>query len=166
MTEVAQTGLLASLGLNGKIFIAQLVNFAIIVFVVWRWVYRPLLKVMDSRAQKIAQGLSQSEEAKKALVQAEEQKEKMLHTAEVEAQKTLQQVREDAKQERDRLHKETQAELDRQLSEAKAKLAQEKETMLMEVKKEVGELIVLTTEKVTAGELTVDAQKKLLKYEI
>ena len=45
--QVAESaGILGPLGVDVKLFIAQLVNVGVVLFVMWRWVYKPLLKVM------------------------------------------------------------------------------------------------------------------------
>jgi F-type H+-transporting ATPase subunit b len=163
MTEVTQTGVLESLGINWMLLIAQFVNFAFIVLILWLLVYRPLMRAIDKRNKKIADGLSQAEQAEQALFKAEQDKEAMLRAAEKQAEKTLSEVRQEAIDERKRLQAETQAELERQLSLSREKLKQEKEHMVTEAKKELGELVVLATAKVTEGELKIPAQKKIVE---
>jgi hypothetical protein len=62
-----EVGLIGTLGLNRDLFFAQLFNFAVVFFVMWRWVYKPLVKAMDERSATIAKGLSDAEAATKAL---------------------------------------------------------------------------------------------------
>jgi F0F1-type ATP synthase membrane subunit b/b' len=60
MPDPASTDLLGKLGINAPLFLAQLVNFSIVLLVMWKWVYTPLVKLMDKRAQEIADGLHKS----------------------------------------------------------------------------------------------------------
>ncbi|MFA6428993.1 MAG: F0F1 ATP synthase subunit B [Patescibacteria group bacterium] len=150
MTEaVTDPGLLGSLGINGKLFLAQLVNFAIVLFVVWRWAYKPLLKIMDDREKKIKQGLRDAEQSKRALSEADEKKEALLQSARIEAHDLMEETKKNAEHERTNIKIAAQKDLERQLEEARARLRQDKEVMLSSLKKEVAELVVLATEKVT-----------------
>src|SRR5581483_2231836 len=59
---------LGTLGINWKLFLAQLINFGIVLFIFWRWVVTPLGKTLTDRQNRIEQGLKnadQTEEAKK-----------------------------------------------------------------------------------------------------
>ena len=48
--------LLGNLGINGKLFMAQLINFAILFFILRKFAYQPILKVLDERKDKIDKG--------------------------------------------------------------------------------------------------------------
>ncbi len=162
MNEVAQTGLLASLGIHGMSLLAQAVNFAIVLLVMWRWVYRPLMEAMENRSRKITAGLAQSEEAKKMLIEAQEEKELTLRQVEKERQEMMQEVKVEAEKERQALQAKTQEEIDRQLIEARERLKREKEMTMQAVKQEVAGLVELATEKVTAGAVKGDTQRELI----
>jgi F-type H+-transporting ATPase subunit b len=162
MTEaLTQPGVLASLGVNGKLFAAQLVNFAVIIFVVWKWVYKPLLKTMDAREQKIVDGLSHAEQAKKILAESEAKQTEMLKTARQESQRMVEAAQQEAEAERKRLMAETSAELERQLADVRERLKGEKLAMMQTVKNEVADLVLAATEKV-ARSMDAKAQHALV----
>ena len=71
-----------------KLIIAQLVNFAIVLFVLYKFAYGPVLKMMEERAKKIEKGLQDSEEARKKLVEISEKEKEVL----VEARKAAQEI--------------------------------------------------------------------------
>lgn len=58
-----ETGLLGQLGINGGLFLSQAVNFFILLTVLTFFVYKPLMKVIKERNQKIKDGLDKAEEA-------------------------------------------------------------------------------------------------------
>ena len=47
--------------IDWKLLIAQAVNFAIVVFALYKFAYKPLLKTMNERTAKIEQGLKDAE---------------------------------------------------------------------------------------------------------
>ena len=50
--EAAKESVLGALGVNWKLFIAQLLNFSVVLFIMWKWVYTPLLKAIDPSAER------------------------------------------------------------------------------------------------------------------
>ena len=85
----ASSSVIETLGINGKLLLAQLINFGIVVFVMWRWVYKPLMKMMDERAKEIAGGLKNAKEAELQLSSASSEKEALLNAARAEAHAIL-----------------------------------------------------------------------------
>lgn len=166
MIETANPSFLAALGLNAKLFVAQLINFSIVLYVVWRWIYKPLLKVMDKRAQTIAGGLENAEKAQKTLADVERKTETMLTEAQQVSQKIIEEARVEAGLERKKLTAETQTELERQLADARERLKADKQAMLTSIKVEVADLIAEATQKVMSGGADDEAQRKLIKEAI
>lgn len=76
-------------GLEGKLFIAQIINFAILLFILKKFLYEPIAKIMEERKTKIKQGLDDAENAKKTLIEADNQKLLILKEAKVDADKIL-----------------------------------------------------------------------------
>ena len=58
----SEAGILGNLGLDPGLFIAQLVNFLVVLLVLWRFAYRPLLKLLSERTEKIEGGLKMAKE--------------------------------------------------------------------------------------------------------
>ena len=83
------TGILNLFGLEGKLFIAQIINFAILLFILKKFLYEPIAKIMEERKAKIKQGLDDAENAKKTLIEADNQKTLILKEAKVDADKIL-----------------------------------------------------------------------------
>ena len=79
-------GLFSALGLDLRIFIAQLINFAVLVFVLYRFAYNPILKILEERREKIKRGLDDAEASAKALAEAAEEKKRIIAAANKEAE--------------------------------------------------------------------------------
>ena len=65
--------------------LGQMIAFGLFVWFCWKFVWPPLLAAMEERAEKIEQGLKDSEESAKKILDAEEQSKKMLAEAKKEA---------------------------------------------------------------------------------
>ncbi|PIT93003.1 MAG: ATP synthase F0 subunit B [Candidatus Harrisonbacteria bacterium CG10_big_fil_rev_8_21_14_0_10_38_8] len=73
-------------GVDIRLLIAQLINFVVLVFVLAKFVYKPIIKVLDERRKKIEDGLEFSQKAKSELDNIEQIKAESIKSAE---QKTL-----------------------------------------------------------------------------
>ena len=69
--------------------LGQMIAFGLFVWFCWKFVWPPLLAAMEERAQTIEQGLKDSEESAKKIIDAEEQGKKMLAEAKTEAKKIM-----------------------------------------------------------------------------
>ena len=67
--------------------LGQMIAFGLFVWFCWKFVWPPLLAAMEERAQKIEQGLKDSEDSAKKIIEAEEESKKMLANAKKEAKK-------------------------------------------------------------------------------
>ena len=156
--QVAQeAGVAASLGLDWKLFIAQLVNFSVILFIVWKWVYNPLAKAMDERAGKIEQGIKDAEEGTKLKETAEEEKQNLIVEARKQSKEIIEKAESDAKVRQEEMIGKAKAEVQRVVTEGKQRLRDEQDIMIQDAKERVAELVVAATEKVLREK--VDASK-------
>lgn len=171
MTETTQhttqePGLLAMLGINGSLFLAQLINFLIVMFVVYRWIYRPLLIAMKDRQAKIEAGLREAEAARQALREAEAEKQTVIRQAREEAVMMMDTIRMEAEEKRKALAKETELALEKQLEEARERLQKEKEAVMHAIQKEAAELVALATGKVVSGSMVPEVHDRLIEASI
>ena len=59
------TSPVAVLGLNWELFIAQLINFAVILFILWKWVFTPVAKKLQERTDRIEKAMSDANTTEK-----------------------------------------------------------------------------------------------------
>ncbi|MBP9762916.1 F0F1 ATP synthase subunit B [Patescibacteria group bacterium] len=154
---------LSLFGLNGPLFAAQLVNFLIVVFVLYRWVYKPLLKTMDKRAEQIREGLMKAQAADSVLQEAQDRASRIVSESEQKAQALLEKTRVDAEAKRRKLLSELHEELDRHVVETKMQLQEERERMIQSAKEELGGIVVQATDAVTDRVLENKEQRTLLE---
>lgn len=91
------------LGLNFRLLIAQIFNFLVLIFVLKKILYKPILKFLDERQKKIEESLLNSEKISKQLTDIEEEKSQILHQAQTEATKLLAEEKKFALEERERI---------------------------------------------------------------
>lgn len=148
MEPHATQSVLGTLGLDWKLFIAQLVNFTIVVGALWHWVYRPLLAAMDKRAKEISKGLKDATEAKKRLQESDIEKERIIRESKNEGQRLIEEAQNKADAVRQEKLTETKAEIEKIVSETKERIAVERDAAFSALQNDVASLIAQATEKV------------------
>lgn len=154
-----QTG--ETFGFSWQLFISQCVSFGIVCLALHRFAYKPILKVLEERRVKIAEGLANAEKIKAELANAQAKAQEILTAANTQGNKLIEEARQSAA-------KVLEVESQKAIATAndivtKARQASEAELVRMkaELRKEVGRLVVATSAKVTGGILTADQQNRL-----
>lgn len=83
-------------GIQPELLIAQIVNFAVIFYVLKRFAYKPILKVLKDRKEEIELSIKNNELAQKALEDAEKKETKILHLAREQAKEVLDEAKKQA----------------------------------------------------------------------
>ena len=148
-------------GFNTSLFISQIISFAIVCFLLQRFAYKPILKVLEERRQRIAEGLASAEKMKQELAKAQVKAQEIINQANVQGNQLIEEARTSAAK---ILEKESQKAI-ATANEiiAKAKLANESELARMkgELRREMGRLVVSATAQVTGKVLTAQDQQRL-----
>jgi F0F1-type ATP synthase membrane subunit b/b' len=79
-------GLLGTLGISWKLFLAQLINFGIVLFVFWKWVVKPLGKTLTDRQTRIESGLKNADLMEKEKHEFDAWRKEQMHKARMEAE--------------------------------------------------------------------------------
>ncbi|MGD0348773.1 MAG: F0F1 ATP synthase subunit B [Verrucomicrobiota bacterium] len=156
MNETLQT-----LGITWPKLIAQFVNFSIVLFVLWRFAYRPIFAMLEARRQKIAEGLANAEKIKAKLERTEAERKRILAQAGDVADQMIEEARSAAARVREVETQKAIAAAEQIVARAHEAAAQDQARMFVELKREVGRLVVQTTATVTGKILTPDDQRRL-----
>lgn len=163
---VEQANFISTLGINGKLFVAQLVNFSVIAFVLWKWAWKPLVKLLDERSEKIAKSLEDAKRIEEELKKTHERREQILLEAKKEAKSIMETATKNADALRAEMTAKARSETEKIVADAKLAIAHEKEQMLQEVKGYVADLVVLTAEKVLREKIDSKKDKELVEATI
>ena len=148
-------------GWNPWLFLSQVISFVIVALLLRRFAYKPILGVLDERRRRIEEGLLNAEKIKKELAEAEKRYQEILAKANADAQKMIDEARESSAHLAERKEQEAIAAAEQILAKAREASALEHERTMVELKRELGHLVVETTAKVTGKVLTSDDQRRL-----
>lgn len=143
-------------GVTWPLLIAQIVNFCLVAFLLYKFAFKPILTTMDVRQRKISDGLQYAEEMKLRLEESEKHYAEAIRKASVEAQKIVQEAREAGKVHLEQSHQEAAHKAEYLLQQAEESIRIERDKMLAALKKEVKDLVLVTTGRVLSKELSED----------
>lgn len=155
------TGGIATLGINLNIFVAQLVNFVVVLLVLWKFAYKPLVKILDDRSHKIEESLKQSDAVEVRVKQLEVEQKQIIATAKGEAMQILEAAKADADVRKQELLMAAKKEVERVVIQGKEQLQAEKAQMLHEAKAELIEMAVAATKKILESEVDEKTSHKI-----
>ncbi len=150
---VESTGGIAALGLNAKIFVAQLINFTVVLLVLWKWAYKPIVKLLEERQTKIEKSVKGAEEIEERLKASAGDREKMLREAKAEAQKVLDEAMVTAEERKAEMVASAKREVERVILQGKNQLVAEREAMVREARKDLVEVALSATKRIIGEEI-------------
>ena len=150
-----------ALGIQWKILLAQTISFSIVLFVLWKFAYKPINNMLEARKQKIAEGIANAEKIKVELTNTETERKRVLAEAGDQANVLIEEARTAAARVREIETQKAIAAAELIVTRAREAAAQDHARMLAELKREVGRLVVQTTATVIGKVLTAEDQKRL-----
>ncbi len=153
---------LAKLGFNGPVFIAQLINFGLLLVLLRLFAYKPIMKMLDNRANKIKESLEAGDRAKQGAVNAEKEIAKKIEEASASGQQIVGQAVKTAEEVKRRSSQDAKKEADAIIAKAQIEILREKQESMAELRKEVADLAVLVAGKAIGTSLDKETQRKLI----
>jgi F-type H+-transporting ATPase subunit b len=150
-------------GVDWPHLVAQIISFSIVCIVLQRFAYKPVLKILGERRQKISQALEDARKSAAELAETETQRREILKQADEQATRLIEEARVAAAHVREEETQKAIAEARQIIAKAHEAAAQDRARMLEELKREVGRLVVVTTANVTGKILTPDDQRRLIE---
>lgn len=139
------------LGVDWRLFIAQVINFLVLFFVLRKFLYKPMVAMLERRRETIEKSLEDAKKISEASAVAAAQKEEIIREARREAGKIIEEavVRADALKEEKVLL--TKKEVEKIIEQGRVQLAEEKQSALRSVRAESGALVVSAVEAILKG---------------
>jgi F-type H+-transporting ATPase subunit b len=155
---VADAGLL---DVNGTL-IAEVIAFILLVLILARWVYPPIIRVATERESKIAAGVRASEEAERRLAAVQEQVEQTLNEARSQAREIVGRAHREAVVEAEDVRRTARAEAEALVQRAQSDIAAERDRAIQALRNEVSTLVVDVASKVIGDTLDRETHQRLV----
>jgi len=155
--------LLTKLGIDWKLLIAQIVNFLVLLFVLYKFAYGPILAMLEKRQKKIEKGLKDADEAHKKLAESEEKQKDILRKARTEAKDIVEKARIQAEKAKSEIASAAKGQAEKIMAGAKTEIEQEKQKTIAEIRSEIGGLVALAAEKVIGEKIDEEKDQEIIE---
>ncbi len=145
------------------LMIWTLVSFAITFFVLRKYAFGPIQKIIDERRERIRSSLEEADRARDEARKLLEEHRAVRARARQDAEDILAETRRVAESMRERVREETEADRQRRLEETRRQIEAETERALEQIRTEVGELALVAAERVTRKSLDAPDQRRLIE---
>lgn len=135
-------------GINWKLLLIQAVNFGLLLFILHRYLYKPVLAMIDARRIKIERAVKHAEQAEVELGEAEAQKASIIRFATQRGDELIDAAKKHAEIEEHAIIKDAHRKAVHLIAEAERRVAREREEMLEKAEREVARMAILAAEKV------------------
>lgn len=157
---VAETA--RTFGVTWPLFLSNVISFCIVAFLLHRFAYKPILRVLEERRQRIAEGLANAEKIKVELAQAEAARQELMVKANQQANQLIAEARAAAARVQESETQRAIAQAEQIIAKAREAAELDHARMLTELKQEIGRLVVETTARVSGKVLTTEDRKRLV----
>jgi len=148
------------------LFIWTIVTFLVLVTLLAKFAWGPLLKALDQRQAAIRKSLDDAQQAKQELEKLQQQSEKIIRDARVEADGIISRSRGDAERLREEIKQKARAEADTIVKSAERQIQLETGRALQQIRREAADLSVLIASKIIQRNLSREDNERLINETI
>ena len=154
---------ISALGFNLPALVSNLITFTLLLVVFRLFLYKPLLKVLDERKQRIQEGLDASDEAKRRLSETEQDVAKELDRARQEGQAQIAQAQQIAARIQEEARQQAREDGEKLLERARGEIQLERDAAIASIRGEFADLTITAAERVIKEELDAKKHRKLIE---
>lgn len=158
--------LFSKLGIDWRMLIAQMINFGILLFILHRYVYRPLIAMLEKREAMIEKSVNDARAVEERLKSAEAGYEEVMTKARTQAAELLDTAEKTAEQRRAQAIEKTKEDVRQIVEQTRAMLRTEKTQMIEEIRHDVVTLVVSATKSILADVTTPKISEELAEKAI
>lgn len=140
--------LFQKLGIDWRLLIIQIVNFGILLFILKRYLYKPVVDMLEKRREHVQESVDLNEKMKKEIHDFEKQKASQMEQAKNEAKNIITLASQRAQDLEAKAHEEAKIRSEATLEQARKVISEEKGKIIEEARKEIGQLVVDATGKI------------------
>ncbi len=157
---------MSNLGIDPLLLLAQVVNFLLLFFILKKFLYKPVIKILNERQEKIETGLRQTKEIGRERMKLEQRKIEELSRARREAERIMENAKTFGEKIKNEMANEAQKQSEEITNKARLEIIFEKEKAMREVKQEIADLVILASEKILKEKIDGKKDKELIEETI
>ncbi len=154
---------IGDLGINFPGLIAQIINFGILLLLLRLVAYKPIMRMLDERRERIRESLATAERVKEREAQAAREAQEALEAARREGQALVAQAQQVAARIQEEARQQAQADAEALLARARNEIQLERDGAIAQLRREFSDLTIAAAEKVVGQSLDRAAHRRLIE---
>lgn len=150
------------LGINLPTLLAQIINFAILLGLLYLVAYKPIMRMLDERSRKVKESMEQTELIKQQAEHTEEEVKKQLETAGKEGMEIIARAMRSGEEMRQKSVQDAKKDAESLVARARVEIQQERDGAIDELHKEFADLTIMAAEKVIEKSLDKQTHRRLI----
>jgi len=150
------------LGINLPTLLAQIVNFAILLGLLYLVAYKPIMRMLDERSRRVKESMEQTELIKQQAERAEEEVKKQLEAAGKEGQEIIARAVRSGEDVRQKAQQKARQDAESLIARAQTEIQRERDEAIGELRKEFADLTIRAAGKVIDRSLDKEAHRQLI----
>ena len=146
--------LIQSFGINGKLIIMQIINFGLLLLLLWHFLYKPVLAMVAKRQKTIEKGIKDAEDAKKKLESADDEKTSIIAEANKDAEEIISKAKKRGEEKGNEALTDAQSKADAVAKNAALKAEEARAKVLRDTEAEIAQTAILAAEKLMLKKLS------------
>jgi len=153
---------LEELGISLPILLAQIINFVILLGLLYLVAYKPIMRMLDERSRKVKESMEQTELIKQQAERAEEEVKKQLEAASKEGMEIITRAMHTGEEVRQKAQQEAKQDAETLIARARVEIQRERDGAIDELRKEFADLTIMAAEKVIEKSLDKQTHRQLI----
>lgn len=159
-------GVLDTFGVNWKMFVAQLINFSLVLFVLWKYAFGPVSRKLQERSEKIGLALKDAERIEQEKQEFDQWKQEEMERAKKQAAELISQAEVEASKLKAGMVEQTRQEQEKVIAEGKTLIEEDRKKAIAQAKSEMADMITQAAEKILRKKLDDKSDKELIEKTI
>lgn len=153
--------LIHTLGIDWKLLVANTITFFMVLWILRKFAYRPIINLLEQRQKMVADGIAKAKQSEEGYAELQREKQRILEEAKTDALKVVHAAEVEAANLRQQEIAKTQAETSQLLEKTKQQLERERQQMVSKAKADLADLVVAASTKVLGETVDAELEKKL-----
>ena len=151
-----------ALGISLPTLVAQIINFAILLGLLYLVAYKPVMRMLDERSRRVKESMEQTEFIKQQAEHAEEEVKKQLQAAGKEGQEVITRAMHTGEELRQKAQQAAKQDAEILIARARVEVQRERDEAIDELRKEFADLTILAAGKVIEQTLDKETHRQLI----
>ncbi|MBN1595744.1 F0F1 ATP synthase subunit B [candidate division FCPU426 bacterium] len=148
--------------IHWPLLLTQIATFLVAMFIIWKWFWGPLTRLLQQRSQKIAGDLERAEQGRREIDVLEAEYRQRLSQIEEQARRQINEAIQKGNQSKEEILQEARMEAQRILEKTRMDLALERDRVVRELRKQMADLSLAAIERLLGQGVDQKTQKRLL----